>query len=486
MKTMTRKSLPLLLALALVFGAFPMTAWAAVPSLSASPGSLGFGAVSVGYAAPPAAQTVTVGVVSAPPLEALYNVQVTSSHTAFTVVLGSGGPLTLDPSNLAETLTVQPVTGLTVGSYSETIVISGDTFQPAPDDKATISITVTFTVSGGNVPVTGVTLNSNAITLAPAGSATLTATVVPSDATNKNVTWASSNTAIATVDQNGIVTGIRLGAAIITATTADGGFTASCTVNVRSSGSVSGSGSNSGGGGSDYDSQQTGTTGTFTQMPQGTKWLTAGEIEDAFGNAFVTGGGSVMIPLTFSPANLGYESYGINADDLLEDTQPSGGRDASAYMSPKRSFLENLTIDVSFDNYTYRFMADTTGSPVQVRITIPDITKLSGDVLLSGAVKGNTVNSRRALFERFFDNQVRVVHIHQQAGFNQAVTIAAKVDFTGMDKEQLVFYAYNSEKNTYRRIARPNVRHDKNGYVHITSEHPGDIIISEGTLARKG
>lgn len=82
------------------------------------------------------------------------------------------------------------------------------------------------------VTVTGVTLNKTELTLETGGSETLTATVAPSDATNKNVTWKSSNTAVATVDDNGKVTGVAAGEATITVTTEDGGKTATCKVRV--------------------------------------------------------------------------------------------------------------------------------------------------------------------------------------------------------------------------------------------------------------
>lgn len=80
------------------------------------------------------------------------------------------------------------------------------------------------------VTVTGVTLNKTELTLETGGSETLTATVAPSDATNKNVTWKSSNTAVATVDDNGKVTGVAAGEATITVTTEEGGKTATCKV----------------------------------------------------------------------------------------------------------------------------------------------------------------------------------------------------------------------------------------------------------------
>jgi|GEM_PF-3629639 len=84
----------------------------------------------------------------------------------------------------------------------------------------------------GDVSVTGVTLNKTATTIAVGASETLTATVVPGDAYNKNVTWTSSDPAVATVDASGKVTGVAKGTATITVTTENGGYTATCAVEV--------------------------------------------------------------------------------------------------------------------------------------------------------------------------------------------------------------------------------------------------------------
>ena len=73
---------------------------------------------------------------------------------------------------------------------------------------------------------------------------TLTATVAPDNATNKDVTWTSSDSAVATVDQNGVVTALARGTAVITAAAADGsGASASCTVTVSRYSSGGGSSS---------------------------------------------------------------------------------------------------------------------------------------------------------------------------------------------------------------------------------------------------
>lgn len=94
--------------------------------------------------------------------------------------------------------------------------------------------TTTYAVTITEVPLihpTGVTLDKSSLSIQIGGTAALTATVQPSDATNQNVTWESSNTAIATVN-NGQVKGIAAGSATITVKTVDGEKTATCSVTV--------------------------------------------------------------------------------------------------------------------------------------------------------------------------------------------------------------------------------------------------------------
>ncbi|MDR0863616.1 MAG: Ig-like domain-containing protein [Candidatus Symbiothrix sp.] len=73
------------------------------------------------------------------------------------------------------------------------------------------------------VPVTGVTVSPTSKAFTTLTTQQLTATVAPTTATNKAVTWESSNTAVATVSASGLVTAIGNGSATITVTTTDGG-----------------------------------------------------------------------------------------------------------------------------------------------------------------------------------------------------------------------------------------------------------------------
>jgi endo-1,4-beta-xylanase len=86
-----------------------------------------------------------------------------------------------------------------------------------------------------NVPVSGLSLNPANTTLAIGSSASLTATVTPSNASNTKVSWSSSASGVAVVSEGGVVTGVSEGTATIAATTEDGGFRATSSVIVESS-----------------------------------------------------------------------------------------------------------------------------------------------------------------------------------------------------------------------------------------------------------
>ena len=92
-----------------------------------------------------------------------------------------------------------------------------------------------ITVKSKPVAATGVTLNKEFLYLKTGESETLIATVTPDNSTNKAVTWSSEDGTIATVDNNGKVTAIKKGTAIIIVTTEEGGFTDTCAVSVACS-----------------------------------------------------------------------------------------------------------------------------------------------------------------------------------------------------------------------------------------------------------
>lgn len=182
--------------------------------------------------------------------------------------------LTTDNTKSYSTVTVYPLTSIALNKASTTL-IEGDsetlsvTYTPAntTDGKtviwssndlsvATVSdgkvtavnagtatitakvgsqtATCSVTVNAADKPLTGISLNKSSITLTEEGTEQLTVTYTPLDTTDsKTVTWTSSNNAVAAVDSDGIVTGVKVGTARITASVEN--YTASCDITVMTS-----------------------------------------------------------------------------------------------------------------------------------------------------------------------------------------------------------------------------------------------------------
>ncbi len=142
-------------------------------------------------------------------------------------------------SNLNLNATVLPLgasSGLTWSSLDPSIAtVSNGVVTPVSVGVATIRATstsntsvygsATITVTNQSVPVTGVSISPSSLNLEVGSSASLTANVMPANATNKNVAWTSSHPSIASINHSGQVTALAAGSGTITATTSEGGLT---------------------------------------------------------------------------------------------------------------------------------------------------------------------------------------------------------------------------------------------------------------------
>lgn len=134
-------------------------------------------------------------------------------------------------------LSVQPTSG-SAGAVTMTVTAQPNTTDKARSSTVTIqcgTIKQSFTVNQDaaapqTIAVESVTLNKTELTLEPSGTETLIATVAPDDATDKTVTWTTSNASVATV-VDGLVTAVEEGTAIIQASAGD--KTARCEVTVK-------------------------------------------------------------------------------------------------------------------------------------------------------------------------------------------------------------------------------------------------------------
>lgn len=126
-----------------------------------------------------------------------------ATYKTVTWILDDSGVATVDENGT--------VTGLRVGTGTITIKATNATEDTDDDKVATCKVTVIQLVES-------VELNKTTATIEVGATDQLTATVKPDDATNKAVTWSSSDTSVATVDENGKVKGLKAGEATIIAT----------------------------------------------------------------------------------------------------------------------------------------------------------------------------------------------------------------------------------------------------------------------------
>lgn len=144
-----------------------------------------------------------------------------------------GGCYTTDASTQIMTFTC---TAIAVGEYTVKMTeIDVSDPEYGGIDWTPEEPSCTVTVKEKPAAVSGVSLDKERVSIKTGLTETLTATVSPANAGNQNVTWTSSDPSVAAVSATGVVTGVKKGTATITVTTEEGGFTASCAVNVACS-----------------------------------------------------------------------------------------------------------------------------------------------------------------------------------------------------------------------------------------------------------
>ncbi|MBE6647068.1 MAG: VWA domain-containing protein [Ruminococcaceae bacterium] len=167
------------------------------------------------------------------------------SQTAIELTVGSSATLiaTVYPTNAVNTGVVWSTLNPNVAIVNNGVISAvgaGETQIVVTTLEGAHTATVTVVVKPIPVSVEGIYTNVGALELDVGESATVIATVLPSNATDKSVIWTSSNSSVAVVE-NGVITGVSGGTATITVSTTDGGFTARIFVEVLAeTGSISG------------------------------------------------------------------------------------------------------------------------------------------------------------------------------------------------------------------------------------------------------
>jgi len=188
---------------------------------------------------------------------------------------------------------------------------------------------------------------------------------------------------------------------------------------------------------------------------------------------YTTGGTSTTSPITQTSSDI--KDLATKAKSDGKNVAQSKGTGEVTIQGSAWSQLAGLT-----------FQHDTIANgAVQVRVTINNPSAIIQDTKVSGYVTGSQVERVENFFDKYFNNSTSVLHFDQTGSWGQEVRIAAKFDLTGMDKDNLVFYAYDKATNQYNRISNPNYKVDDNGYTHFSTSLAGDIIVSNGLLVKK-
>ena len=236
--------------------------------------------------------------------DAVHPESVAINKSSLSLIVGSNEQLTatVSPANAKDKTVTWYSSNTSVATVSSSGVVTAKAAGSATitvttnngGKKATCSVTVKEQI----IPVTGVSLDKTSMTMTVGDTQTLTASVTPSNATDKSVAWSSSNTSIATVSSSGVVTAKAAGIATITARTNDGGKNATCSVNVEKSSTGTLNGYN------------------YVEMGDGLKWATmnVGASSDTdFGDYFAWGETETyytsLSPLTWKNGHNGYGYY---------------------------------------------------------------------------------------------------------------------------------------------------------------------------------
>ncbi|MFV0399665.1 MAG: hypothetical protein ACK5LX_03480 [Oscillospiraceae bacterium] len=165
-----------------------------------------------------------------------------------------------------------------------------------------------------------------------------------------------------------------------------------------------------------------------------------------------------------------------------------GGKKASASIknasSVSLSVLKEMAAEAqkSGTELTVNF-DQVTGSKVMLRLSInPALAKNDIDVTMStDSAQAKKVQS---IMAKWFSNATFVISCGQKGSFGQSVTIAAALP-EKFNTANLKFYSYDSAKNKYTEITGIKYWIDNAGYLHITTEMAGDIVVSDGPLTKK-
>ena len=281
---------------------------------------------------------------------------------------------------------------------------SGRTYDYNGNTSDSPVLKVSYSEGSGSVAVTGVSITGcPSASMTVGETATISVAVQPAEATEKSVSWASSNTSVTTVSASGQINSIAPGEAVITVTTTDGSFQSQCTITVASGNSgdvLAQTYGNEGtpGSGSPWIISASGTTiieaENYNQGGQGTGYNDSDGSNS--GGQYRTEGVDIQTAEE-GGYNIGYINQGEWLDYTIDvekaDTydlelriarQPSGSSSAKVLFGSSPAALEDKTGTVSIPS--------TTGWQIWETVQISDVTLNAGKQLMRLSFTGGLYN----------------------------------------------------------------------------------------------
>jgi len=165
--------------------------------------------------------------------------------------------------------------------------------------------------------------------------------------------------------------------------------------------------------------------------------------------------------------------------------EQQSGQAVLRLVNPKELTAEVLQTlweeEQQFPLLIYSFSLGERGRGVDVRLAVKP-SALTGPCDLSASTFSLQAARTRELFQRHFGGDFRVVSLGYQGDFARPIEVAAKLDLSGLDVENLFFYAYHPESNTYREIERPQHWVDSRGFLHFYTSWGGDLLVTNTRL----
>lgn len=206
-------------------------------------------------------------------------------------------------------------------------------------------------------------------------------------------------------------------------------------------------------------------------------------IKPSTGNIYVRNN-KTTVPT--KPVEVKSSNVNSNGDIIIEELRKSLNTNIETINIRNGRNLPKSAIDFLVKNKK-SITADTTlNNKIVGRIYLnpQDMEKITSDFKLFISPDSDSVKFVKNKF-RFFKNEMVFVHMEQKGDLGFNMNVAVKVDLSKLNKDNLIFYAYNAETNTYKQLKDNEYFIDSNGFLHFTTNIGGDIVITDSPLELK-